>query len=384
MKLDLQLYGINVSATQSGVTLVLNGTALRLSSAEFGALAHALASVQEILLRSTYSGHVPEAREHAVESAIAPVEASVKLRGRPPKSSAAATFTPPPVAGATTTAISPITGKKRGRPPKNPQVSAPITAAIPVAAAALAPTGAAAPKKRGRPPKNAGAAPVVTAATAEAAAPRKRGRPPKNAAAVIAATQAAPEAPRKRGRPPKNAAAVTAATQAAPEAPRKRGRPPKNLQVAAAAIAANAAPKRRGRPPKNPGIAVAAKAKPSVAAPSEGAKRGPGRPRTDGTAVGAPRLVDIVDTWMAEHPGPKSMVELANAAEANQWVETAHAAEYLERHVPRAPHLFVRMADGRFRRRADKTPVEAPKAAKVLRRRGHDEIAIVRVEAPGT
>ncbi len=330
MKLDLQLYGISVSATPAGVTLVLNGTALRFSRGEFAALAHAFASVEDMLARAT---RTPAAAEPTLADA----------------------------APAPEVALSP-TGKKRGRPPKNAAVAVAAPVATPAAVSA-----APAPKKRGRPPKNASA--VVAAA------------PPAVAAVVPAAT-----GPKKRGRPPKNAAVAVAAPVAAGEAaPKKRGRPPKN-PAATTSIAAEiaAAGKRRGRPPKS--LAAAAKAKIKAAGPAaeDGAKRGPGRPRTDGTAVGARRLVELVDAWMAENPGPKSMVELAAAAEKLGWVDAAHAVEFLERHVPRSPALFVRMPDGRFRRRADKVPVEAPKAAKLLRRRGHDEVAIVRVEAPGT
>ena len=298
MKLDLHLYGISVSATPAGVTLVINGTALRFSSAEFSALAHALGSIQEILARAT---------PHAASIPASVPTVTIGVNGTIPK--------------------------KRGRPPKNPQ---PVTFAVSTPGAVLPTATGALPKKRGRPPKNPlGVAAVPPVVIPGANVPKKRGRPPKNPLAYVAAP------------------------------------------VSADGIAV---PRKRGRPPKNPGAVIAK----HDAESADGTKRGPGRPRTDGTAVGAPRLVEIVDAWMAENPGPKSVVELAAAAEALHWVEGGNAAEFLERHVPRAPQLFVRLPDGRFRRRADKTPVEAPKAAKVLRRRGHDEVAIVRVEAPGT
>ncbi len=328
MKLDLQLYGIAVSATPTGVTLVVNGTTLRFSSAEFSALAHALASIQDILGRATGtpSGAEPPAVTLVAEEAVVASDPAAKRRGRPSKAEAAAPVAAVPSAAPITTA------QIRGRPPKGAPAATPAAAATPAIA------GAPAAKKRGRPPKNAAILAVAAAAAAGSGAPKKRGRPPKAAGAPAAAP----------------------------------------------VVAADAGPKRRGRPPKAAGV-PAAKAKSAAAvAPADAAKRGPGRPRTDGTAVGAPRLVELVDTWMAENPGPKAMAELTAAAEKLGWVEGGNAAELLERHVSRAPHLFVRMPDGRFRRRADKTPVEAPKAAKVLRRRGQDEIAIVRVEAPGT
>ncbi len=324
MKLDLHLYGISVSATPAGVTLVINGTALRFSSAEFSALAHALGSIQEILARAT---------PHAASIPASVPTVTIGVNGTIPK--------------------------KRGRPPKNPQ---PVTFAVSTPGAVLPTATGALPKKRGRPPKNPlGVAAVPPVVIPGANVPKKRGRPPKNPLAYVAAPVSADgiALPKKRGRPPKNPLAYVAAP------------------VSADGIAV---PRKRGRPPKNPGAVIAK----HDAESADGTKRGPGRPRTDGTAVGAPRLVEIVDAWMAENPGPKSVVELAAAAEALHWVEGGNAAEFLERHVPRAPQLFVRLPDGRFRRRADKTPVEAPKAAKVLRRRGHDEVAIVRVEAPGT
>lgn len=341
MKLDLQLYGVSVSATPAGVTLTLNGATLGLSGAEFTALTHALASIQGILERVPATTSPAPVRHEAAVAPLAVVAATpgAKKRGRPPRSSAA---TSAPIA------------------------AAPAFAAAPESASAWTPGM---PKKRGRPPKNAQATVVAVAPTSVsvAGAPKKRGRPPAaastlTAAPAVAAAVAATGA-KKRGRPPKSASAAVAT-------------PP------AAAKSANAGAKLRGRPPKAAGAASTAKHQ--NATNDDGAKRGPGRPRTDGTAVGAPRLVELVDAWMANNPGPKSVIELTNAAEANGWVEASHAAEYLERHVPRAPHLFVRLPDGRFRRRADKTPVEAPKAAKVLRRRGHDQVTVVRVEAPGT
>jgi hypothetical protein len=364
MKLELQLYGVTVSAGTSSVTLGLRGGdaaqagAVRLSNAEFSVLAHAFSSIQEIVSRAASTG---AASSTTTSPALAPV------------SVAAAPAAPTAVAAPIAAASQGPAPKKRGRPPRATVVAAPAAAtpaAVPAAAAAPVP-GA---KKRGRPPKSASAnltpAPAIAAApvAAGAAAPKKRGRPPKSASAAAAAP------------------ATSAAVAVAADAPKKRGRPPKNAAAAAvtAAAAAAVAPRKRGRPAKVPGAAPAAKVKPQAATVAEGGKRGPGRPRTDGTAVGASRLVELVDAWMAAHPGPKSIGELSDAAQTHGWVEAGQASEFLERHMPRAPTLFMRLPDGRYRRRADKAPVEAPKVAKVMRRRGHDEIAIVRVEAPGT
>ena len=370
MKLELQLYGVAISATASSVSFaVRGGTAqqdanVRLTRTEFSQLASALGSIQEILERlsateqagTTPVAHAPTPAAPTEAPAAVTAGVTPKRRGRPPRAAGAAasavtaaTVATPPVAAV----VSAPTPAKRGRPPK--AVAAAATPAAPVAPIVVATaTGAAPAKKRGRPPKSAQAA-VVTGGVA---AP----------AATAAAT------PKKRGRPPKSAQAATIAAAAAVA-------PPAARTVAPAVVAA---PKKRGRPAKVAAPAVAVKAKLAAAPAADAGKRGPGRPRTDGTAVGASRLVEIVDEWMAAHPGPKSIDDLAVAAKANAWVEAAHAAEYLERHMPRAQTLFVRLPDGRFRRRADKTPIEAPKAAKVMRRRGHDEIAIVRVEAPGT
>ncbi len=347
MKLDLELFGINLSASPAGVALSLDGSATRFSRAEFGALVHALSSIQELLEGIPAQTSVTLVRPETVAAPVAAVAAApgAKKRGRPPKTSTATPF------------------------------AAAAAPAAPAKSAAVAVTLAPGAKKRGRPPKTALATPATHAAAASAAPVvvglKKRGRPPKGSAIAYAAPQA-----------PASAAAAIAIGPTG----KKRGRPPQGARPAIAAVAAPAAAaaisggKLRGRPPKSAGSTAASTA-PEQA---DGGKRGSGRPRTDGTPVGAPRLVELVDAWMAKNPGPKSVAELAEAATANGWVEAAQATELLERHVPRAPNWFVRMPDGRFRRRADKTPVEAPKAAKVLRRRGQNEIAIVRVEAPGT
>ena len=245
---------------------------------------------------------------------------------------------------------------------------------------------------------------------------RGPGRPPGSGkkAVVAVVTQAAtvaddaPPVRRGPGRPPgsgkkADVAVVTPPATVASDTPPVRrgpGRPPgsgKKAVVAvvtpAVTVASDAPPVRRG-PGRPPGsgkkvAATAAVAEPVLAvarrdeiapAPSD---LGPTPKRADGYSSvaaadlgtdaakgrGQVRLVDRIDKWMRDNPGPKSREQLLDVSVANGWVSGGDAGRIFAMCMNRERALFTRMPDGNteiYLRRAELAPPTTP--GKVVRR----------------
>lgn len=405
MKLTLELNGVTVEASLTGCKL--NANHVELAASDFTVLVKALNSLQEILALPGVRAQASDARSAedagtgAGDGGGAGVETPAPARrGRPPRAFM------PTVAATTETAQTAGAKTEGSAGPGRPRADVSASAA----AAASETASADAPKRRGRPPREphvSTVGPVDRNATAKldpGGRPDNRATEARPAPAAETATAAPVRGRLKAGATGGGAAAaadtsnVTAQSTAAE--PKRRGRPPKEAQPPKqnqpAAESAEATPsKPRGRPPREPQTADASaggknEAKPAAkatkaekaaaATPAIDVKRGPGRPRSDGTSSGAPKLVDLLEEWMAANPGPRTLIELSSLATEKKWGE----ADQVERLVSRASRNFVKLPDGRFRLRGDVTPIEPPKVAKVTRRRGRDEVAVVRVEAPST
>lgn len=83
------------------------------------------------------------------------------------------------------------------------------------------------------------------------------------------------------------------------------------------------------------------------------------------------RLVDHLDQWMRENPGPKTREQLLDVAIANSWVAGPDSGRIFSMCMNREKNLFTRMPDGNteiYLRRAELAPPNTP--GKLIRRLG--------------
>jgi hypothetical protein len=83
------------------------------------------------------------------------------------------------------------------------------------------------------------------------------------------------------------------------------------------------------------------------------------------------RLVDHLDQWMRENPGPKTREQLLDVSIANSWVAGPDAGRIFSMCMNREKNLFTRMPDGNteiYLRRAELAPPNTP--GKLIRRPG--------------
>ncbi len=374
MTLNMSLYGVQVSAAASGrIALTIGTASASLSPKEFAVLLDLFGGLAELARRAS------EAQGSlAGEAGVA---APVPVRSRQAEAQVERVQAPAPEI-VPVAAIEPVRAPTPVREEAKPHVQAPVAKAVPAkpvpvkAAPAKAPAAAVA--KPGRPRSDA-----KPEALAEFVADRTAA-----AATVASADRSKPGRPRV-GYVPGTAPVSFPSKDTSSGKP---GRPRQDgLGQEYAGIGLNKAKPvetdAKGKP--KPGrarldgasaeaIAVAAAARPSQlvkagrkksAASAE--KRKPGRPRKDPPAeavrTSSARLVDLVDQWMTETPGAKTLDEMIEAALKGRWLADSTSAEQqIKTTIPRHRDMFVLTADGKFLRRAE---VETRKvSAKPVRR----------------
>jgi hypothetical protein len=84
----------------------------------------------------------------------------------------------------------------------------------------------------------------------------------------------------------------------------------------------------------------------------------------------------MVDKWMRDVPGAKTIVQITEAAIAGSWVpDPATAEQQIKTTIPRHRDLFVRTPDGSYLRRAD-FEAGPTGAGKIVRRRGSEAVPV--------
>jgi hypothetical protein len=215
---------------------------------------------------------------------------------------------------------------------------------------------------------------------------RRSVRPTGAKEVAVEAVQAdADSAVRRPGRPrqtplngqlSKDAAPASDETQAEPPVRRKPGRPLGSRNRVTSETAPAQAPGRPRKSPLNspvaepaPQLAAAPAAPASEPAPSESpAASADPQGESKGRTV---RLVDRLDQWMRENPGPKTREQLLDVSIANSWVTGPDPGRIFSMCMNREKNLFTRMPDGNtdiYLRRAELAPPNTP--GKLIRRPG--------------